>query len=66
MPCVGNLALFFTFVWYPGHVGIQSNEEADAAARNAADSPQVDAIVIQPEDATVVTTTNIINVRQQT
>ena len=32
--------LSFNFVWCPGHVGIQGNEEADAEARKAVDSPR--------------------------
>ena len=44
--------------------GTEGNEEADAAARHAADS-QVIAITIRHDDAKVAVTTTIINVWQK-
>ena len=41
---LNDLGASTSFVWCPGHVGIGGNEEAGAAARHAADSPQDDAI----------------------
>ena len=45
---------------YPGHVGIEGKEEADAA-----DNPEFDATATRPEDAKVAATTSIINVFQR-
>ena len=46
-------------------VGIDGNEEADAATRNAADSPRIDAIAIPSDDRKIAATSTIINVWQQ-
>ena len=43
---LNNIALSFTFVCCPGHVVIEGNEEAVAAARHLTDSPIADAIAI--------------------
>ena len=48
---LGDLDLSFTFLWCPGHTGIEGNEEGDAAARYAADSPEVETISIRHDDA---------------
>ena len=37
---VEDLGSSFTFAWYPGHVGIEEKEEADAAARHDEDRSQ--------------------------
>ena len=33
-----NLGSYFTFVWFLCHVGVESNDETGAAARNAVES----------------------------
>ena len=53
--------LSFTFVWCPGRIAIEGNEEADAA-----DNLRVDAIAIRPDDAKLVATSTIINACHQT
>lgn len=40
-----------TFIWCPGHIGISGNEEADSAARNAANKPLEINTEIRPQDA---------------
>ena len=47
---------------FPGNVG---NEEADAAARNAANGTGIDEIAILTDSAKVAVTTTIINAWQQ-
>ena len=59
-----HLGLCFKFVWCTVYVGIESNEETDVAAKNAADSPWVDAIAIRPDDGKVAATSTIINMWQ--
>lgn len=54
------------FVWTPSHVGIVGNEEADAVARLAADSPEVDDISIRPEDAKIAARSAVMKSWQRT
>ena len=64
---LGHLGISFTFVWCPGHIGIESNEEADTTLRNAADSPHfdVDAISKRSDNAKVAAAITVNNVCQQ-
>ena len=59
-----DLGSSFTFVWCPGHVGIQGSEVADVTTRNAADNPLIDVIPIRPDDAKLAATNTISNVWQ--
>ena len=58
MPYVRPFRFILYLFWCPGYVDIEGNEEADAAAKHAVDSPQVDAIAIQSDDAKVAATTH--------
>ena len=49
---LNDLGLSFTLVCFLGHLGIKSNEEADAEVINVPDSPEVNVIAMQPEEAT--------------
>lgn len=50
----------FTFVWCPGYVVVEDNEEADAATRHVAESPEVDAIAIRPDDTKAAVTVSLL------
>ena len=64
-PYGGQPRSIFTFGCCSDRVHIAGNEETGAAAKHAPDSPEVDAIDIQPAHAKVAARTTIINAWQQ-
>lgn len=66
MPCARRPWFIFCFGLVFGSLDIDSNEEADAAARYAADNRKVDAVILRPADVKSAATVTTINVRKLT